>query len=64
MEIDEPSDAASLFGLTEGLVMTAPKNAITLTARSGERAVTGALEAIFMIGDFPERGLFRLLAPA
>ena len=33
--------------------MTAPKTEITLTARSGERAVTGTLEAMFMIRDFP-----------
>jgi hypothetical protein len=43
-----------ILGPTEEFAMSAPKNGITLTARSGGPPVTGTLEASFMLRDFPE----------
>ena len=43
-----------ILGPTEELVMTVPKDGITVTARSGERAVPAEIEAWFLLRDFPE----------
>ena len=45
-----------ILGPTEQLEMRAPKNGLTLTARSGAGAVISTLEAEFELKDFPELG--------